>query len=53
MPRDFPAPIVLVQHIAAEYAENLAQWLRSQTGLNDDAARLGAPEVVPLSAPER
>lgn len=45
LPRAFPAPIVLVQHIAAEYAENLAQWLRSQSGPAVDVARTGeAPE---------
>jgi two-component system response regulator WspF len=41
LPRDFPAPIILVQHIAAEYADNLAQWLRSQSGLAVDVARAG------------
>jgi two-component system, chemotaxis family, response regulator WspF len=53
LPKNFPAPIVLIQHIAAEYAANLAQWLQSQSGLPVQVAKPGdapMPSRVYLSA---
>lgn len=41
LPPDFPAPIILVQHIAREYAGNLAHWLHTQTGMRVEAAKQG------------
>jgi len=31
LPADFPAPIVVVQHVDAQFAEGLANWLAQQT----------------------
>lgn len=33
LPRDFPVPVVVVQHIAAGFIEGMADWLRQRTGL--------------------
>jgi two-component system chemotaxis response regulator CheB len=33
LPADFPAPILVVQHIAPGFAEGFAQWLGQSTGL--------------------
>lgn len=41
LPRDFPVPIVLVQHIAAEFATGLAQWLASSCRLRVRIAEQG------------
>lgn len=32
LPRDFPVPIVIVQHIATGFAEGLAEWLSQSSG---------------------
>jgi two-component system, chemotaxis family, response regulator WspF len=34
MPRDFPAPVVIVQHVDAQFAEGLARWMDDQTLLH-------------------
>ncbi len=34
LPGDFPLPVVLVQHIGAEFAEGFAAWLDTQTALS-------------------
>lgn len=41
LPADFPAPVVVVQHIAAEFAGNLVSWLRGRCALAVEAAREG------------
>ena len=33
LPRDFPAPVVIVQHVDAQFAGDLAGWLAGQTPL--------------------
>jgi two-component system response regulator WspF len=33
LPADFPAPVVVVQHIAADFAPSLATWLQGRTRL--------------------
>ncbi len=32
LPKDFPAPVLLVQHIAPGFLDNLVQWLRLTSG---------------------
>jgi two-component system response regulator WspF len=41
LPADFPAPIVLVQHVDAQFVEGLANWLASQTSLEVRLAQSG------------
>ena len=41
LPADFPAPIVIVQHVDAQFAAGLATWLDSQTALTVRLARAG------------
>ena len=46
MPADFPAPILVAQHIAAEFAPSLAAWLGGQVALRVRVAADGdVPEV--------
>jgi two-component system response regulator WspF len=41
-----PGPVVVVQHIAADFAEGFAQWLHRRTGLPVSLARAGeSPRV--------
>ncbi|MHB8903269.1 MAG: chemotaxis-specific protein-glutamate methyltransferase CheB [Thermoguttaceae bacterium] len=40
LPADFPAAVVIVQHIAAEFAGSLAQWLQERSKLK---VRLAVP----------
>ena len=41
LPADFPAPIVIVQHVDARFAESLAQWLGGKTELSVRLAQEG------------
>jgi len=41
LPEDFPAPIAIVQHINASFAESLAGWLASSSKLKVKLARDG------------
>jgi two-component system response regulator WspF len=41
LPKQFPAGVVVVQHIAAEFAPGLASWLASRSGLPVRLARQG------------
>ncbi|HVU38526.1 MAG TPA: chemotaxis-specific protein-glutamate methyltransferase CheB [Opitutales bacterium] len=41
LPKRFPAAIAIVQHVDAEFAEGLAQWLASRTGHEVATARAG------------
>ena len=41
LPKEFPAPIVVVQHVDAQFAPGLATWLGSQTALQVRLARDG------------
>jgi len=43
---NLPGPVVVIQHIAADFALGLASWLQSRTGLPVDAAQ-GGIEPVP------
>jgi two-component system chemotaxis response regulator CheB len=45
LPRDFPAPIVVVQHIAAGFLAGLVEWLNQTSGLKVHIAAYG---VQPL-----
>ena len=51
-PADFPAAVVVVQHIAADFAGSLAQWLQEHSRLevrpvvHGDSPRLGAVLVA-------
>ena len=45
LPRDFPVPILVVQHIAAEFVSGLAQWLSSSCDLHVKVAEEGEPLV--------
>jgi two-component system response regulator WspF len=41
LPADFPAPVVIIQHIAAEFAPSLAAWLQSRCSLRVGLATEG------------
>lgn len=41
LPKDFPLPILIVQHIAAGFLEGLADWLSSTTGFPVHIAEKG------------
>ena len=41
LPADFPAPVVIVQHVDAQFVSGLASWLGSQTALRVRLAREG------------
>jgi two-component system response regulator WspF len=41
LPTDFPAAVVVIQHIGVEFAGGLAEWLRSQCRLPVEVARDG------------
>jgi two-component system response regulator WspF len=41
LPEDFPAAIVIIQHVDGSFSENLANWLDGQTKLNVSLARQG------------
>ncbi|RWU25262.1 chemotaxis response regulator protein-glutamate methylesterase [Pseudomonas alkylphenolica] len=43
LPRDFPAAIVLVQHVDQVFAAGMAEWLGSASGLAVRLAREGEP----------
>lgn len=45
LPGDFPAPIALVQHINAAFAESLAGWLAASSKLKIKVAKDGEPLV--------
>lgn len=54
LPGDFPAPIVIVQHINAAFAESLAGWLGSSSKLKVKLAREGdalTPGTVLIAPP--
>jgi chemotaxis response regulator CheB len=42
LPKSFPAAIVIVQHVDAEFSEGLASWLRDSCHIRVDVAREGA-----------
>ena len=42
LPGDFPAAVVLVQHVDLRFAEGMAAWLRDQTPLDVQIAPSGA-----------
>jgi chemotaxis response regulator CheB len=41
LPADFPAPVIIVQHVDPHFAEGLANWLDGQTPLQMRLAREG------------
>jgi len=43
LPRSFPVPILIVQHIARGFASGLAQWLAGDTALGVKVAEFGEP----------
>ena len=43
LPRSFPAPILVVQHIAHGFTNGLARWLAGDTALRVKVADLGEP----------
>jgi two-component system, chemotaxis family, protein-glutamate methylesterase/glutaminase len=43
LPGDFPAPLVVVQHIATGFVAGLAEWLRSSSNLRVKVAEDGEP----------
>jgi len=45
LPADFPAPIILVQHVDVQFAKGLADWLQSQTPLKVRIAQDGERPV--------
>jgi two-component system response regulator WspF len=42
LPPDFPAGIVIVQHLSAEFVPGLVEWLRTQTQLKVNVAEEGS-----------
>ncbi|MDP3493663.1 MAG: chemotaxis-specific protein-glutamate methyltransferase CheB [Hyphomonadaceae bacterium] len=45
LPRDFPAPVLLVQHMGAPFMEGFASWLSSQTALR---VKLAENREIPI-----
>jgi two-component system response regulator WspF len=46
LPRDFPAAVVVIQHVEAQFASGMADWLSQQSALPVTVAREGeSPEV--------
>ncbi|MEI8233406.1 MAG: chemotaxis response regulator protein-glutamate methylesterase [Verrucomicrobiota bacterium] len=45
LPRDFPSPIVIVQHVDEQFALSLAGWLKQQSALPVKPALAGAVPV--------
>lgn len=43
LPRDFPVPILIVQHIATGFTEGFAEWLAQSTGVAVHVAAHGEP----------
>lgn len=43
LPKDFPIPVVVVQHVSAGFAPGLADWLDTQTPLSVEVAAHGDP----------
>lgn len=43
LPRDFDAPVLVVQHIAIGFAQGLAEWLDGATALTVKVAEAGEP----------
>ncbi len=41
LPADYPAPVIIVQHVDAQFAGDLARWLNQQCPLNVRLAREG------------
>lgn len=46
LPADFPAPIVIIQHVDLQFAGELAEWLNGQSALNVRIARYGDTPTV-------
>ena len=42
LPKDFPVPLVIVQHIAPGFLSGMVDWLSQTTGLDVDIATHGA-----------
>jgi two-component system chemotaxis response regulator CheB len=42
LPRDFPAPVLIVQHIARGFLHGMVEWLNQTTGLHVHVAAHGA-----------
>jgi two-component system chemotaxis response regulator CheB len=56
LPKDFPAPIAIVQHINPSFAESLAQWLDAASPLTVRLAKEGdrfLPGEVLIAPPEQ
>jgi CheY-like chemotaxis protein len=48
LPADFPAPVIIVQHVDPHFAPGLAHWLNAQTPLQVRLAREGdRPQAAP------
>ena len=46
LPEDFPAAIVIIQHVEAQFASGMADWLSQQSAVPVEVAREGdSPEV--------
>jgi two-component system chemotaxis response regulator CheB len=45
LPKDFPVPILIVQHIARGFLPGLVDWLNQTTGLR---IRIASPGITPL-----
>ena len=46
LPADYPAPVIIIQHVDAQFAGGMAAWLNKQCPLNVRLAREGdCPEV--------
>jgi two-component system response regulator WspF len=46
LPKPFPAPIILIQHVDEQFAAGMAQWLADQSGLSVEVAAEGARPTV-------
>jgi two-component system chemotaxis response regulator CheB len=46
LPKDFPAPVLIVQHIARGFVPGLVEWLNQTTGLHVHIAAHSAPALA-------
>jgi two-component system, chemotaxis family, protein-glutamate methylesterase/glutaminase len=56
LPANFPVPVVITQHIAADFVSSMAQWLNTVTPLRVEVAQIGdmpRPGVVYIAPGDR
>lgn len=49
LPRDFPAAIIIIQHLDAQFAPSMAGWLNDRSAVSVRVARQGEPPQVNIA----